>query len=213
MKEEIGELQSVYKVCVICVVSDAAGEAAKARRLLREWKPSLLTLDCYSHQFNLSVGGLQTTPAHLSTACSLKAVCDRADVVADYLNPKKAKHIYVDVVAEAVEFVTWWIRHSVPYGMLKEKQIAMDGKTTALMLPVVTRWGSHYVAIKQLVKTEFVMKLLALEKRADPHNQCWAEEVSQGEGREDAGPSWQLYFLEYTEGGASAPEASSGEPA
>ena len=62
MKEEIEELQSYYKVLVICVVSDAAGEAAKARRLLREWKPSLLTLDCYSHQFNLSVGGLQTTP-------------------------------------------------------------------------------------------------------------------------------------------------------
>ena len=167
MKEEIEELQSYYKVLVICVVSDAAGEAAKARRLLREWKPSLLTLDCYSHQFNLSVGGLQTTPAHLSTACSLKVVCDKADADADYLSPKKAKHIYVDVVAEAVEFVTWWIRHSVPYGMLKEKQIAMDGKPTALMLPVVTRWGSHYVAIKQLLKTEFVMKLLALEKRAD----------------------------------------------
>ena len=73
----------------------------------------------------------------------------------------------MDVVAEAVDFVTWWIRHSVPYGMLKEKQIAMDGKTTALMLPVVTRWGSHYVAIKQLLQNEFVMKLLALEKRAD----------------------------------------------
>ena len=59
MKEEIQELESHNKVTVICVVSDAAGEASKARRLLREWKPSLLTLDCYSHQFNLSVGGVQ----------------------------------------------------------------------------------------------------------------------------------------------------------
>ncbi|DBA87596.1 TPA: hypothetical protein ACH3X1_004619 [Trebouxia sp. C0004] len=87
--------------------------------------------------------------------------------LADYLNPKKTNHIYMDIVAEAVELVTWWIRHSVPYGMLKDKQTAVDGMTTALMLPVVTRWGSHYVAIKQLLKTEFVMKLLALEKRAD----------------------------------------------
>ena len=73
----------------------------------------------------------------------------------------------MDVVSEAVELATWWIRHSVPYGMLKEKQMSVNGKTTALMLPVVTRWGSHYAAIKQLLKTEFVMKLLALEKRAD----------------------------------------------
>ena len=59
MKEEIEELESHYKVLVIGVVSDAAGEAAKARCLLRQWKPSLLTLHCYSHQFNLSVGGMQ----------------------------------------------------------------------------------------------------------------------------------------------------------
>ncbi|KAL0029350.1 hypothetical protein WJX77_001588 [Trebouxia sp. C0004] len=118
MKEEIQELESHNKVTVICVVSDAAGEASKARRLLREWKPSLMTLDCYCHQSNLSVG--------------------------DYLNSKKTNHMY-----------------------LEEKQIAVDGKTTSLILPVVTRWGSHYAAIIQLLKTETVMKLLALEKKAD----------------------------------------------
>ncbi|KAL0032467.1 hypothetical protein WJX77_002131 [Trebouxia sp. C0004] len=70
MKEEIQELESHNKVTVICVVSDAAGEASKVRRLLREWKPSLMTLDCYSHQFNLSVG--------------------------DYLNSKKTNHMYLE---------------------------------------------------------------------------------------------------------------------
>ncbi|DBA98560.1 TPA: hypothetical protein ACH3X1_014364 [Trebouxia sp. C0004] len=79
MKEEIQELESHNKVTVICVVSDAAGEASKARRLLREWKPSLMTLDCYSHQFNLSVG--------------------------DYLKSKKTNHMYLEVVSEAVELV------------------------------------------------------------------------------------------------------------
>ncbi|KAL0022191.1 hypothetical protein WJX77_004846 [Trebouxia sp. C0004] len=116
MKEEIQELESHNKVTVICVVSDAAGEASKARRLLREWKPSLMTLDCYSHQFNLSVG--------------------------DYLNSKKTNHMYLEVVSEAVELASWWIRHLVPYGLLKEKQIAVDGKTTSLILPVVTRASS-----------------------------------------------------------------------
>ncbi|KAL0039053.1 hypothetical protein WJX77_006500 [Trebouxia sp. C0004] len=51
-----------------------AGEASKARRLLREWKPSLMTLDCYSHQFNLSVG--------------------------DYLNSKKTNHMYLEIDLE-----------------------------------------------------------------------------------------------------------------
>ena len=90
-----------------------------------------------------------------------------SDALADYLNSKKTNHMYLQVVSEAVELASWWIRHSVPYGLLKEKQIAVDGKTTSLILPVVTRWGSHYAAIKQLLKTETVMKLLALEKKAD----------------------------------------------
>ena len=57
VKQEVMNIESVNKVPVIAVVSDAAGEAAKARRLLILWRPDILTLDCYSHQFNLSVGG------------------------------------------------------------------------------------------------------------------------------------------------------------
>ncbi|KAL3134529.1 hypothetical protein ABBQ38_006377 [Trebouxia sp. C0009 RCD-2024] len=73
-------------------VSDAAGEAAKARHLLILWRPDILTLDCFSHQFNLPVG--------------------------DYLNKKKTDHRYIDVVSDAIDLAAWWIRHSVPYGML-----------------------------------------------------------------------------------------------
>ncbi|KAL3138942.1 hypothetical protein ABBQ32_005755 [Trebouxia sp. C0010 RCD-2024] len=57
VKQEIINIESVNKVPVIAVVSDAAGEAAKARCPLILWRPDILTLDCYSHQFNLSVGG------------------------------------------------------------------------------------------------------------------------------------------------------------
>jgi hypothetical protein len=57
VRQEIETIESVHQVSVIAVVSDAAGEAAKARRLLILWRPDILTLDCFSHQFNLSVGG------------------------------------------------------------------------------------------------------------------------------------------------------------
>ncbi|KAA6419296.1 MAG: hypothetical protein FRX49_10695 [Trebouxia sp. A1-2] len=141
MKEEIEMLKSRYNIVVIAVISDAAGEAAKARRLLRAWRPELLTVDCFSHQFNLSVG--------------------------DYLNKKKTDHIYLDTVADAIDMASWWIKHSVPHGMLLEKQITVLGKTSALTSPVVTRWGSHYNAFKQLLQSERSIELLILEKREE----------------------------------------------
>ncbi len=49
VKEEIDSRESQHMVPVTAVVSDAAGEAAKARRLLILWRPDLLTLDCFSH--------------------------------------------------------------------------------------------------------------------------------------------------------------------
>lgn len=57
VSQEIETIESVHQVSVIAVVSDAAGEAAKARRLLILWRPDILTLDCFSHQFYLSVRG------------------------------------------------------------------------------------------------------------------------------------------------------------
>lgn len=57
IKEQIETIESETKVRIIAVVSDAGGDAEKARRLLRLWRPDLLTMDCFSHQFNLSVGG------------------------------------------------------------------------------------------------------------------------------------------------------------
>ena len=69
------------------------------------------------------------------------------------------------MVSNAIDLASWWIKHSVPHGMLQEKQIDVLGKTSALTLPVVTRWGSHYTAMKALISNERCMQLLVLEKR------------------------------------------------
>lgn len=66
-----------------------------------------------------------------------------------YLNKKKTDHRFLDVVSNPIDLASWWIKHSVPYGMLQEKQVDVLGKTSALTLPVVTRWGSHYTAMNQ----------------------------------------------------------------
>ena len=46
----IEEVQTDWGSKVVAVCSDASGESRKARRLLREKFPHLVTLDCYAHQ-------------------------------------------------------------------------------------------------------------------------------------------------------------------
>jgi hypothetical protein len=46
----IKEVQDDWGSSVVAVCSDASGELRKARRLLREKYPHLVTLDCYAHQ-------------------------------------------------------------------------------------------------------------------------------------------------------------------
>ena len=57
INEEIHLIEEQWGTPVIAVVSDAAGECRKARRLIREARPDIITLDCFSHQFRLLVGG------------------------------------------------------------------------------------------------------------------------------------------------------------
>ncbi|DBB03094.1 TPA: hypothetical protein ACH3X1_013407 [Trebouxia sp. C0004] len=61
--------------------------------------------------------------------------------------------------------MTWWINHSVPYGMLSEKQLAVYGKTFKVTLPCVTRWGSHVNSIQSLLDIKQAMRSLVLESR------------------------------------------------
>ena len=44
------ELREEWAVVIIAIVTDASGEARKARRLLGEKYPWLVVLDCYAHQ-------------------------------------------------------------------------------------------------------------------------------------------------------------------
>ena len=46
----IEDVKNGWRSNVVAVCSDASGESRKARRLLREMYPHLVTLDCYAHQ-------------------------------------------------------------------------------------------------------------------------------------------------------------------
>lgn len=84
---------------------------------------------------------------------------------ADYLNSKKGDHVYMHTVADGVDLASWWIKHLVANGLLSAKQQVLYNTTIALALPVITRWGSHYTSMKQLVRSERAINILALEER------------------------------------------------
>ncbi|OAE33547.1 hypothetical protein AXG93_2139s1000 [Marchantia polymorpha subsp. ruderalis] len=84
--------------------------------------------------------------------------------------------------AKALQVLVWFTSQSVPSARLQEKLVAVEGKTMALILLAITRWGSHLKSISRLLqiacgkffkaKTQTVevqraMKLLMLEPKAE----------------------------------------------
>ena len=55
IKEVIAIVTNDWQAKVVAFTSDASGESRKARKLLSIDHPSIVTLDCYSHQVSFSV--------------------------------------------------------------------------------------------------------------------------------------------------------------
>ncbi|KAF5374107.1 hypothetical protein D9615_008815 [Tricholomella constricta] len=134
--QEIKYATEILKIIVVTWCTDASGESAKMRRLLKARMPWIITLDCWCHQINLVVGDIF-----------------------------KVKGVFVKCIEGAIEVVKWFNNHSRALGMLKEVQRQKLLKVLALILPVLTRWTSHYLAICRLLDLEIVFKQLLLDSR------------------------------------------------
>ncbi|KAJ8584682.1 hypothetical protein M405DRAFT_746591, partial [Rhizopogon salebrosus TDB-379] len=75
----------------------------------------------------------------------------------------KIKHVFIEIVTEALEVVKWFNNHSRALSMLRAVQLSKHGKILALILPVLTRWTSHYLAVTRLIETELAFKQLLLD--------------------------------------------------
>lgn len=71
-------------------------------------------------------------------------------------NPKVAM-----LVDAAVEVVRWFNNHSWCLEKLSEEQITTYQKSWALILPVITRWTSHFCSLSQLLQVNKALKLTA----------------------------------------------------
>ncbi|KAK7689437.1 hypothetical protein QCA50_007229 [Cerrena zonata] len=135
--KEIKYITEELHVVLVAWCTDASGESWKMRRLLRERLGWIITVDCWSHQINLIVG--------------------------DYF---KVKTGLIKVMDQALEVVKWFNNHGRPLGMLREAQKAHYGSILALILPALTRWTSHYLAVTRLLDLEEAIRILVLTSRA-----------------------------------------------
>ncbi|KAJ3519444.1 hypothetical protein NMY22_g13201 [Coprinellus aureogranulatus] len=134
--KEITYILTTLKVVLVAWCTDASGESKKMRRVLRMKYPWLVTIDCWAHQINL--------------------------VLSNYF---KVKGCLISIVNEALEIVKWFNNHSHALGLLRQQQLA-SGLTryVSLILPVLTRWTSHYLSVSRLLNLQYHFQCLILNR-------------------------------------------------
>lgn len=80
-------------------------------------------------------------------------------VVGDYL---KLKIPDIQVIDEALEVVKWFNNHSRALGMLRTELRTHEKPELGLILPVATRWTSHYLSCSRLLKLEQALRSLTI---------------------------------------------------
>lgn len=126
----------VLFVFLVAWCTDASDESTKMRRLLHEKHKWIIVLDCWAHQLNLVTG--------------------------DVLKPEL---LLINVANQALEVIKWFSNHSIVLGLLNQEQWHIGTATPlVLILPVITWWTSHYLAMDCLVTLEVPFRRLILDQ-------------------------------------------------
>ncbi|KAF8164061.1 ribonuclease H-like domain-containing protein [Pholiota molesta] len=144
-----GEIQQVrdllrdeWKVTVVAMTSDAAGESKKARRLLVEADPSLIAPDCWAHQNALVVGDYMRVSGTQLLPCA-----EQANTVITWLRSKTQILALMRGIQEG-------IRATNP-----------AARVLTVIRPVVTRWTAFYLAYTRLLELYWVLDILVRTNR------------------------------------------------
>ncbi|KDQ48947.1 hypothetical protein JAAARDRAFT_187260 [Jaapia argillacea MUCL 33604] len=135
IEEDINYLEREYEVQVIACCTDDGPDGKKARRLLGTKRPELVVPACWAHQINLVVG--------------------------EYL---KLKVPFIEAAQKAIEVIKWFNHHYTALALLQKEQELTEelDRIYALILPALTRWISHYLALYRLEFLEKPIKLCAM---------------------------------------------------
>jgi hypothetical protein len=126
VESDIQYIKEKFDVLVIAWCTDDGPDGKKMRRLLGARYQWMIMLVCWAHQMNLVVGDF----------LSLKADFRRT-------------------IALALDIVKWFNNHGKALDFLRtEQKLTYQGRSWALILPVITRWTAHYLSLTRLLKME-----------------------------------------------------------
>ena len=76
----------------------------------------------------------------------------------------KLKGLFIAIIDDALEVVKWFNSHSQALGLLQSVQLHKLSKILALILPVLTRWTSHYLSVCHLIDLKVTFKQALLDR-------------------------------------------------
>ncbi|KAL6298032.1 ribonuclease H-like domain-containing protein [Sparassis latifolia] len=129
---DISYMSNKFGVKTIGWCTDDGPNGKKMHQLLSVLMAWITCLVCWSHQINLVVGEYLTIPEIL------------------------------EVITQALEIVKWFNSHGVALDLLdKEQELTYINRTQtlALILPRITHWTAHFLAISRLLDVSVAMKL------------------------------------------------------
>ena len=72
----------------------------------------------------------------------------------------------MEIVDQALNIVKWFNNHGRALGLLHKHQAWRYATVLRLILPVLTRWTSHYLSATRLLEIELAVRVLVLGSRA-----------------------------------------------
>ncbi|KAF8960763.1 ribonuclease H-like domain-containing protein, partial [Flammula alnicola] len=138
--EDIHLIETKYDMKIIAWCTDDGPDGKKMRRLLQNLYPWLMMLGnctepliailCWAHQINLVVGD---------------TFAIRRSITED--------------VNRALDVVKWFNNHGTALELLHQEQLLTFAYAWALILPVITRWTAHYLALTRILKLKRPLQL------------------------------------------------------
>lgn len=137
IKSDIQYIFDIFGVEIIAWACDDGPDGKKARRLIFEFLPAIIAIVCWAHQVNLIVG--------------------------DYLK----RSGYLQTINHALDVIKWFNNHSTALDLFRKEQLSTYSEVRlyalSLILPVVTRWTAHYLAITRLLSLGLAMRACCMK--------------------------------------------------
>ena len=90
----------------------------------------------------------------------------------------KIKGSFIETIDNALEVVKWFNNHSRALGILWDIQCQLHEQPCSLILPVLTRWTSHFLSVCRLLQLEQAFKHMLAKVPENDLITCagsWAE--------------------------------------